>query len=264
MAETTELDTAHAAMAAAPDDDAARLAFFGALADAQVWLLLEGDPEGDAIVPQLAETEDGRFALAFDTEERLAAFAEGVAPHAALPGRALARMLAGEGIGLGLNLGVALSEILLPPTAMSWLVEVLDTAPEAVADDRPVEVFAPEGIPEPLLRALDARLARAAGLATCAWLAGVAYSSGRRGNVLAIIGASPEAEHALSDAVADALRFGEQDIATLDVTFLAQGDALAARLERVGLRFDLPEPPAAEIPERPAPGSDPDKPPKLR
>ncbi|MFD1344812.1 SseB family protein, partial [Litorisediminicola beolgyonensis] len=75
----------------------------------------------------------------------------------------------------------------------------------------------------------------------------------------------PGAEAALARAVNEALVFSGVEAGALDVTFVADSDPLAARLARVGLRFDLP------IPEEPqeraapsAPGSDPSKPPKLR
>ena len=50
----------------------------------------------------------------------------------------------------------------------------------------------------------------------------------------------------------------------LDVTFLDDTDPLAAELARVALRFDLPEPAQPKIRNVEAPGSDPEKPPKLR
>ena len=49
----------------------------------------------------------------FDREERLADFAKGSAPYAAISGRILAGMLEGQGIGLGVNLEVAPSSILM-------------------------------------------------------------------------------------------------------------------------------------------------------
>jgi len=40
----TPLDTAHAAMMAAPENDAARLRFYERMADAELYLLLEAAP----------------------------------------------------------------------------------------------------------------------------------------------------------------------------------------------------------------------------
>jgi hypothetical protein len=257
----TMLDAAHAAVSADPDNDALRLRFYERLADGELILLLEREVAGDRIEPRVFPLEGGPVVLVFDREERLAAFSGGIAPYAALPGRVIAGMLKGQGIGLGVNLGVAPSSMLLPPEALDWLALALETGPEA-AEGRPEEFHAPKGLPEALFTGLDAKLARAAGLASGAVLAGVRYADGRRGHILAVLDAAPGAEEALARAVGEALVFSGVEAGELDVTFLASGEPAAAAMARVGLRFDLPEP---EVPEGPAaPGMRPDKPPILR
>ncbi|MBI1219462.1 MAG: SseB family protein [Rhodobacteraceae bacterium] len=263
MTDPTPLDAAHAAMAAAPEDDAARLRFYARLVEAELYLLLEHEAEGEVLSPRLFDLEDGPVVLAFDREDRLAAFAGAPAPYAALPGRVVARMLDGQGIGLGLNLEVAPSAMLLPPAAVDWLAGMLAQAPEE-RDERPVEVFAPGGLPEAVLAALDAALARAAGLATGVWLVAARFGDGREGHLLAFTDAAPGAEAALARAAGEALAFSGAEDLRIDVTFLDGGDPAAARIARVGLRFDLTPPAAAPAPPRRAPGSDPDAPPILR
>lgn len=258
----TPLDQAFAAMEAAPEDDTARLRYYDRLAVSELFLMLTAEAEGEAISPELFDLGDARFVLAFDREERLAAFAGRVVPYAALSGRALATMLAGQGIGLALNLEVAPSQTLLPPEALGWLVETLGTGPME-AEARPVELRAPR-VPEVLVAALDARLATAAGLARQAWLAEVRYDDGTRGHLLALTGAVPGAERALAGTINEALVFSGLEAGALDVTFVAESDPLAAELARVALRFDLPEPEMPGRVERLAPGTDPDKPPILR
>ena len=49
MTEMTPLDTVHAAMEAAPQDDAARLRFYERLADSELFLLLTEEAQGDNI-----------------------------------------------------------------------------------------------------------------------------------------------------------------------------------------------------------------------
>lgn len=94
----TPLDQAHAAMDAAPDDDAARLAFHDRLASAELYLLLIAEPEGDApLDPRLFETTQGSFVLVFDRVERLAEFAEGSAPTPRCPGVFWRRCLRARG-----------------------------------------------------------------------------------------------------------------------------------------------------------------------
>lgn len=267
----TPIDTAHAAMEADPDADAPRLAFYQRLAETELCLILEREARGEVVEPRVLRLSTGPVVTAFDTEERLAEFAgaEGSgaeAAYVALPGRQLVRMLAGQGVALGLNLGVAPSAFLMPPEAVDWLAGLLSEAPRE-AGGRLREVTAPGGLPETLLTALDRKLARTGGLAACAYLAGVVYDDGRRGHLLALIDAEDGARAALAAEIGEALVFSGLDAGELDVAFFAAADAVSARLAKVGLRFDLPDPPAAPAVSAPgptAPGMDPDRPPKLR
>lgn len=257
----TLLDAAHAAVSADPDNDALRLRFYERLADGEMILLLEREVEGDQVTPRVFDLEGGPVVLIFDREERLSAFSGGIAPYAALPGRVIAGMLKGQGIGLGVNLGVAPSSMLLPPEALDWLALALETGPVA-AEGKPEAFHAPKGLPEALLTGLDAKLARAAGLASGVLLAGVSYAGGRRGHLLAFLDAAPGAEETLARAVSEALVFSGVEAGELDVAFLVTGGPVADAMARVALRFDLPEP---EVPDGPAaPGMQPDKPPILR
>ncbi len=260
MTDDTPLDRAHAAMEAAPADEAARLAFYDCLAGAELFLLLQAEAEGDRITPEVFGLESGPVVLAFDREDRLAAFLGRPAPYAALSGRRLAAMLAGQGLGLGLNLDVAPSAMLLPAEALDWLAATLGQGTDAV-EARIERLSPPQGLPEAVLTALDRKLAAAEGLARAAYLADVDYTGGAAGHLLAFIDAVPGAEAALTEAVAEALTFSGIEAGMIDVVFLPATGPVAATLARVGLRFDLPQP----VPVGPAaPGSDPDRPPRLR
>ncbi|MCW8842118.1 MAG: SseB family protein, partial [Rhodobacteraceae bacterium] len=241
MSEQTPLDRAHAAMEAMPQDDAARLRFFERLADVELFLLLSKEAEDDKIAPEVFDLSDHRFVLVFDTEARLSEFVGKPAPYAALSGRIIASMLADQEIGLGVNLEVAPSSILIPPEALGWLTETLTHAPDEIAAR--AEVFeSPAGLPEVLLTALDQKLATATGLAKSAYLVGVTYDTGAKGHLLGFVNAVEAAQGALAKAVSEALTFSGIEAGALDVGFFASSDPVAAQLARVGLRFDLPEP----------------------
>ncbi|MDC0738996.1 SseB family protein [Cognatishimia sp. SS12] len=259
----TPLDHAHAAMEAAPEDDAARLRFFERLADAELFVLLDKEPEDDKISPDVFETQGQQFVLVFDTDERLANFVGRPAPYAALSGRMIAQMLAPSGIGLGVNLEVAPSSIMIPNEALDWLVQTLAHAPDEV-ESRIDTLTPPAGLPEELITALDAKLSTATGLARWAYLVGITYDSGARSHMLGFVGAVPEARDALAKAVSEALTFSGIEAGRLDVGFFEASDPIAAQMARVGLRFDLPEPQTTTDYVPVAPGSDPEKPPKLR
>ncbi len=263
MTDQTPLDVAHAAMEADPADDAARLRFYERLAETELFLMLEteaGD-DSDQITPELFELDNARFVLVFDRQERLAGFAGGMAPFVSLSGRSVAGMLQGQGIGLAVNPDVAPSSILLPEEAVAWLNGILANQPDET-EARIVEVRAPGGLPETLISALDAKLATAMGLALHACLVGVRYSDDTAGHLLVFVGAVPGAETALARAAGEALSFSGIDAGAMDVAFFRADEPMAERLERAGLRFDLPQAQEATA-LRPAPGSDPARPPKL-
>lgn len=259
----TPLDHAHAAMEAAPEDDRIRLRFFDRLAEAELFLILAREAEGDQAEPDLFDVGDARFVLVFDTEDRLSRFAGRPVPYAALSGRSIVGMLAGQGIGIALNPEVAPSSILLPPDAVDWLADTVAQGPSE-AEARPQELRAPGAVPDGLLEAIDAKLRAASGLARRGYLAEVVYDSGVRGHLIGFTGTVPGAESALARAIQEALVFSGLEAAALDVVFLRDSDPVTAQLARVGLRFDLPEPEHVTRVERAAPGSDPDKPPILR
>lgn len=263
MTALTPIDQAHAAMVAAPDDDAARLRFYERLADAELFLLLTEEPVGDNIAPQLFDTGEGKFVLVFDQPERLTTFTGEAAPYAALSGRVLANMLAGQGIGLGVNLEVAPSSILIPGDAVAWLHDTLGHAPDQV-EAKVQEVLAPAGLPEVLITALDQKLSTAAGLASSAYLVAVRYDGGGQGHMLAFVDAIDAAQPALAGAASEALTFSGIEAGAMDVAFFAASDPVAAQLAKVGLRFDLPQLPERLATDPVAPGSNPDKPPILR
>jgi len=259
----TPLDAAHAAMDRDETDEASRLRFFDCLADGEFLLLLEEEPQGDDLKPRVFPLESGPVVLIFDLEERMAEFTGGVSPYAALPGRVIAQVLAGQGIGLGVNLGVAPSQMILPPEALDWLSGMLDGAPEET-EDVPELFSAPWSLPQDLLAALKAKLARAKGLAAFALLAGVTYRGNRKGHMLAVVGASEAAEPALARAIREALVFSGLEAGVLDVTFPPPEADTIRRMLPVAYRIDIPAPSTEGRATPVAPGSDPTRPPKLR
>ncbi len=263
MTETTPLDEAHAAMTAAPEDDAALLRFYEAVAETELFLLLTAEPSEDRIDPALIEVEGTGYVIAFDREDRLTGFTGTTSPYAGLSGRIIARMLAEAGLGLALNPEVAPSAFLMPPEAVVWLDQTLAGGPEE-AEARVSTIAGPGGLPQVLLEALSRKLATAVGLAQTACLVGVTYDDGRHGHLLGVIGARDGAEGAIAGAVREALVFSGLDAGELDVAFFDTESPMAARLQAHGLRFDLPQPPDPVEAAPKAPGRDPDNPPILK
>lgn len=261
----TPLDDALRAMADAPEDTAARLAFHGELSRAEVFLLLETEVSGGQMAPRVFDLSEGRAVLAFDSELRLAGFA-GQAAYAALPGRVLVAMLAGQGLALMVNPD-APHAALLPPEAMDWLAQTL-AAPAPTAGQAVPEGFVPPDLPPAVLArlvpALERRLSGLPGLQQ-ALLAGVRWQGGGRGHVLALSGLPEAAEAPVARAVAEALALSGLEAAALDVVF--PPPAALAALAPVALALS-PAPWVAPdeqvVTPGAAPGMDPDRPPRLR
>lgn len=255
----TALDAARRAMAAAPQDDAARRRFYTRLAATNLAVLLEREPDGDGIEPALFDVDGTSYVLAFEGEGRLADFAAAPAPYVALSGRALVEMLAAERIGLALNLDRAETAFLMPAEAVAWLAGSVPRR-DAATSGKIAEIAPPGDLPRTLLEALDTTLSSMAGLAQAAVLAEAVHRDGSRRPLLAILGAAPGEEPAIALALADAAAAGWAE--DLDIAFPDPADPALPSLLRQGLRIDLgrPRTPAPAAP----PGGDPDRPPKLR
>jgi len=256
----TPLDQAHELMEA---DEAQSLRFYERLADAELFLMLEEEASDDRARPLIFQTSDGAFALVFDREDRLADFVDTPTPFVAMSGRRIAKMLTGEGIGLGLNLGVAPSSMLMPPATVDWLNEVLG-ANSIETEATPEHLHPPKGLPESLISALDTKLANMSGVVAAAYLVGVTYQGGQNGHMLAMIDVPTAAQEGVAEAISEALVFSGIEAGQLDVTFLDLNAPQIGSLASTGLKFEIPDL-VLPAPLKPlAPGMDPQNPPKLR
>lgn len=253
------LDAAFTASQSAPQDEARQMAYYAAFAEAEVFLLLERESDGKTVEPRVVDPGTGPMALAFDLESRLSAFLGEPAPYLALSGRQAAEILSSAGMGLAFNLDTAF-ETAFDAETLGWLASV--SGDTTAHGELPNEVSPPSDLPEDLLAAIDRKLAMAAGYASRAILVEATYPDGGRAHLLAVLDCRAEAEAPLAAAIGEAMAFMGFGAGWLDVAFLRSDSDLAKRIEKVGLVFDLPQPGSAPGPS--APGTDPDKPPKLR
>lgn len=264
MSVETALDAAHAQMESDSDSIDARLSFYEVLAGIDLIVLLEVPvrPGSNHISPLVAETADGRIVLAFDTPQRLARFLEQPAHQATVPGHVLLSMLAGSGLSLGINFGVAPSSTLLPPAGIDWAAEQLGD-PVVPETSQPIEILVPN-MAEARILAIDARLAAMPGMVSSAWLARLTHANGHDIHTLALVGVDPSLQSTIAEAIAATHRLSGDQGEPLDVAFLADTDHdLIAMFMRHGLGFEIPQPKPADAPMR-GPGMDSDKPPILK
>ncbi|MEM7270982.1 MAG: SseB family protein [Pseudomonadota bacterium] len=253
----TPLDLAWIAAEAAHAGDAGMARYYDIFAATEFHLLIDAETLGSgAPQPQLFPVEGVDTALIFDTETRLAAFAEGGA-HLTLTGRAVVGMFAGAGVQLGVNLGDAPSATILPAEAVDWAASALRQPIEA-ADAETASLTIPRGVMPDMLMALDQKLAAMGAAVAEGWLCGLG-----RGLILCLVLRTPRAEQQVVAAMAETARFHGGDKAAFDIAVLSPSDPKLEAARRVGLGFQPADPADAIKIERAAPGMDPSKPPKL-
>jgi hypothetical protein len=260
----TAIDAAFHASQAEPDDTGLYMRLLERIMDAEMFLLLADEPEHDRIDPRMLEMDEGRFILAFDRGERLADFLDSPAPYIALPGRRLVEMIAGQDVGLALNLGVAPSEMLLPPDAVAWMADLGSGAPE-LHEAKLTGIAMPRNLPSGLMGALDPKLAAMAPVIDEAHLVEAEFEGGDHALLLVLFGVPEEARRDVAAAIGEAVRFSGVEHARLDVTFLDARAPTRAQIEAVSVRIELAAlKPAGAPAAAKEPGSDPDAPPRLR
>lgn len=259
--EETRLDQAFYQMAMAPHDDAARLAWYETFADTELFLMLEQEPEAANITPALFDLTDGRFALVFDLEDRLAAFAGEVVPYAALPGRVIVAALAGQGVGICVNLEAAPSAFVMPAEAVDWLHGALNQSPEEATGQ-----LAPWVEPQDLalgvafFRKFDGKPLPAASV----WFAGLRRDKDTAVHAFVFVDVVAGFEEALAKATSETVMFAGHDPAGVEILFLTADQAKG--IEGPGKCLWVPPatPGPIPAPEPAAPGTDPSRPPRLR
>ncbi len=214
MTPETPLDAAFRAQEAEPDDPALRLRFHERVLDAELVLPLGAARTG----PEIFDLAEGRFALAFDRDERMAAFLGAPAEFVALSGRRLVALLTGRGTGIALNLGAA-SATLLTAETVDWMAAIAGPLPE-IDEARITSVAAPASAPAGLIEALGQKLAPMAGRIVAAHLVEAAFGTGRSGLLLALVAVAPDARPGIAAAIAETVRLAGPDAPAVDVTFL--------------------------------------------
>ena len=230
-------------------DAPARARILSRLADSEMTVALDGEAGDDSARFRLFDLPGGPVALAFDRDERLAAFFGQPAPYAAMPGRVLARLLAAEASGLLVNPGHP-SEMLLDAETLAWLGRALSDAPEG-AEAR-ARLAAPDPAVVAVLAApLAERLADFQGAVSGAALVASAGNAETAGHLLIIAGADPNRQPQLAKALAETLAFLPEVAGGVDVAFSD------APVPDVAVRFDLSPKSAPRVPR-------PSRPPNLR
>lgn len=236
--------------AAAP----ARARILSRLADSELFAALLADPAADRADLRMFDLPEGRFALACDSEERLAGFIGGPVAYLGLPGRVLAQALAAEKQGLLVNPGHA-SQLMLDAPMLAWLVQALQARPSMAPNDaaRRLAAPSPEAVAA-LAGPLAQRLGDMQGLVRRLALVGAGWSDGRQNHLLMLAGVAPDRQAAIAKALAELLAFLPELPGGVDIGFSEEAPPSGALVMQ----------PPAPAPEPEPARRDPKAPPRLR
>jgi len=223
-----------------PENNDARLNYYGVLADTNLFLLLEQEPSNEILEPKFIQLEGKNFALAFDSEESLAEFYGEAAAFAEVTGRVLAKMLLEEKIGLGINLGVYEGELLLPWEIIEWFVNVLDEAPNLV-QNTPKKFLRAEAFPEVLFKALQEKLMPAVGLFDEIWICAVEYNEDETSHLICLMGVQNSAQQAIVKSINEVLSFTNIDLGNIDVAHFSYDDEVCTKIREIGIKLEFPK-----------------------
>jgi hypothetical protein len=235
-------------------DAPARARILSRLADTELFAALLSEPDADRVELRMFDLPEGRFALACDSEERLAGFVGGPVTHIALPGRVLAQALAVEGQGLLVNPGHC-SQLMLDSAMLAWLVEALQARPSMAPEEaaRRLSPPSPDAVAA-LAAPLAQRLGDMRGLVDSLALVLAEWADGRCSHLLMLRGVAPEHQPAIAKALAELLAFLPELPGGADIGF-TDGVPPAGAL--------VIEPPAPALAPEPV-RRDPKAPPRLR
>lgn len=250
----TPLDRLHIAMIKTADERSRRRYFSEFLAT-DIVLALE-KPADQTLSPKTLVVGADTLALAFDTEKRLAGFGQ-THHYAVMAGRDLVELLKDSGLGLGLNLAGEGHALHLAPSHIQWLSQ--QNADPANVEEKITVIGPPGDVSGKLLDVLHRRLTSLAALAEAGFLVTTEQESGEGQLLLLLCGVPLQMRAQFAGHIAEALALENVDVA-LDVGFAEPGDPLLMAAARHGLQIEMPSPIKPTIA---APGSDPDKPPKL-
>lgn len=253
----TRIDAAWSAAAQDPESDDAAARFIDVvLAEALICPIWEDADDvetsaaqdadqadgDDAVAPKMAEIDGRDTLLLFDTEERLAAFAEEPTSFVALPGYVFFEMIGGSGAQIALNLDVAQSSTVFDPASVDAVAAMLRETDETAAliDPRQLSAAAPRDVSAEMLAALSARLQTARDIATEAWLFEMVGDDGpataENRPVLALIGVEGRSGAAQSLGKELARLAGARDASGMgvDIAVFAADDPALERIRTVG------------------------------
>ena len=222
-----------------PNNIEKKLEFYQRILGNEFLIILESsDFEGD-LTPRTFDTQEGKFLLCYESNEKITNFIIQEVAHVLLSFKKTIALIKNKKIGIALNIGDN-SGVLLGLEAVEWLWKVILSNPSEELSSIPTEFKFPNFVDESLLSNLKVALETMSGMAKRVVLAQAQYKDLSESFFLGFID-SPQLFHELiRKRVLDIVKLDKSDSVFVDVAFLSSSTELAAQLSKKGLNVKFP------------------------
>ncbi len=234
-------------------------AYFQVFLETLLRVLLE---ESDAKDPDMEvfAISDGKFVLAFDTDENFSAFVDRPRLCSRITGRDLLKALAGKNIGVIVNANAIEGAAFLTPEQVSWALEMSDQSLEIhVSTNSSVARANPS---DEVLDIIQRNFNELGGFVDAAYLCNIQDDQGNEALTLALVNCAAEAQLTALLTASDMSRFNPKT--AVAIALVEAGSEIEQKLQQIGVRIEFKVKPQPVSLTATAPGMDPDRPPKLR
>ena len=193
----------------------------------------------DDLRPRIFDTQEGKFLLCFESNEKLTNFITQKTAHVLLSFKEIIKLIKNKKIGIAINIGKH-SGILLDLKVVEWIEQVISSGQVEELGLMPIEFEFPHLVDESLLGNLKIVLETMSGMTKKVILAQAHYNDLNVSFFLGFID-SPKLFHkSIKERVLDVVKLHKSDSVFLDVAFLSSSTELASKLSINGLTILLP------------------------
>ena len=234
------IDELYSYLQSEPNNTNRKLEFYQRILGHDFLVVLENTDLDEDLRPHIFNTEEGRFLLCFENNEKLTNFIIRETTHALLSFKEIIKFVENKKIGIALNLGTK-SGVLLDLKAVRWIEQVILTGPAIELSSRPIAFEFPNLVDKNLISKLKIALDKLSGMTKKVVLARARYKDLGVSYFLGFID-SPQVFHELiKERILDIVKLQKSDSVFVDVAFLSSSTELASQLVANGLTMTLPK-----------------------
>ena len=234
------IDELYSHLYSEPSNVNRKLEFYQRILGNDFLVVLENSEFGEDLRPCIFDTQQGKFLLCFENNEKLTNFITQETTHALLSFKEIIKLIKNKKIGIALNPGDQ-SGVLLDLESVGWIDQVISTGPAEELSSIPIKFEFPNLVDECLFDNLQIAVQKLSGMTKKVVLARAHYKDFSVSYFLGFID-SPQLFHELiREGVLDIVKLDKSDNIFVDVAFLSSSTELASQLVANGLRIKLPK-----------------------